>query len=149
MEFRLSKSGAIGGSPRNDILILLTARPRQYDQVMSVAVANLPSCDLSVAKRFYVDTLGFAVIFESTEDGHTGLIGLERGGMRINIDSPMDGHGRRACVSLEVDDVDVLYQEWSSRLTALQPPQDQPWGARTFGFQDPDDNTVFVLGPSN
>jgi hypothetical protein len=75
-------------------------------------------------------------------------MGLERDGIRINIDSPMDGHGRRACVSIEVDDVDPLYAEWSATIHEIAPPASQPWGARTFGFQDPDDNTVFVLGPA-
>lgn len=114
---------------------------------MGIAVPNLPASDLSVAKSFYTDALGFAVTFESSGDGHVGLIGLERDGMRINLDAPMDGHGRKACVSLEVDDVDTLFSEWSLRIPNLEPPTDQPWGARTFGFQDPDDNTVFVLGP--
>lgn len=112
---------------------------------MSIAVSNLPATDLLVAKEFYVDKLGFRVIFEASEDGHTGLVGLEKDGMRINIDAPMDGHGRQACVSLEVDDIDALYAEWSVRIGLTTPPVMQPWGARTFEFQDPDDNTVFVL----
>lgn len=114
---------------------------------MNIAVSNLPADDLSVAKAFYVDKLGFKVLFDSSEDGRSGLIGLERDGMRINIDAPMDGHGRHACVSLEVDDIDALYAEWSQRLGLTEPPVSQPWGARTFEFQDPDDNTVFVLAP--
>ncbi len=116
---------------------------------MSIAVPNLPSSDLFVAKQFYVEALGFVVVFESSEDGHSGIMGLEREGMRVNVDSPMDGHGRKVCVSLEVDDVNSLYHEWSARLEGLQPPVNQPWGARTFGFQDPDDNTVFVLGSTS
>ncbi|MCG9895011.1 MAG: VOC family protein [Fimbriimonadaceae bacterium] len=114
---------------------------------MNRAVANLPSLDLVVARRFYCDLLGFQVIFDTSEGGREGLVGLERDGMRINIDAPMDGHGRQACVSLEVDDVAALHAEWAAHLPGLEPPADQPWGARTFGFQDPDDNTVFVLGP--
>ncbi|MBS1705999.1 MAG: VOC family protein [Armatimonadetes bacterium] len=114
---------------------------------MAIAVPNLPCSDLSVSKRFYVELLGFSAIFEATEDGKTGLIGLERDGMRINLDAPMDGHGRKACVSLEVENLDELFEEWSARMAELKPIQDQAWGARTFGFQDPDDNTVFVIGP--
>lgn len=113
---------------------------------MAVAVPNLPSSDLSVAIPFYVNTLGFRVVFDAS-DGVNGLVGIERDGMRINLDCPMDGHGRRACVSLEVEDVDALFAEWSTILALETPPVDQVWGSRTFGFQDPDDNTVFVLGP--
>ncbi len=113
---------------------------------MSIAVPNLPVSDLAASKSFYVDRLGFRTVFESTEDGRSGLIGLERDGMRINIDSPMDGHGRNACVSLEVDDVDSIYAAWANQVGATVGVVDQPWGARTFEFQDPDGNTVFVLG---
>jgi len=112
---------------------------------MSLAIPNLPAANLAVARQFYVDRLGFREIFDSSEGGNTGLLGLEREGMRINIDAPMDGHGRKACVTLEVDDIDALFAEWSVSLNLTDAIVDQPWGARTFGFQDPDDNTVFVL----
>ena len=112
---------------------------------MSIAVPNLPASDLGVAKQFYVDLLGFKVVFESTEDGHSGIIGLERDGMRINIDSPMEGHGRKACVSLEVDDTESLWLKWSSVVDSIEPPIRQPWGGTTFELQDPDENTIFVM----
>ena len=112
---------------------------------MNIAVPILPSSNLAIAKQFYVNSLGFRVIFESSEDGSTGLIGLERDGMRINLDSPMDGHGRIACVGLEVGDIAALHAEWSQNVKMLQVPREEPWGAQTFELQDPDDNTIFVL----
>ena len=112
---------------------------------MNIAVPILPSSDLTIAKQFYVEALGFRVIFESSEDGITGLIGLERDGMRINIDSPMDGHGRNACVGLEVADIVALHAEWSQNVELPHAPREEPWGAHTFELQDPDDNTIFVL----
>jgi catechol 2,3-dioxygenase-like lactoylglutathione lyase family enzyme len=68
------------------------------------AIPHLPADDLRVAKAFYVDGLGFHVRFESTDDGTTGILGLERGGIILTIDAPMPGHGRDVCVSLEVED---------------------------------------------
>ncbi len=115
---------------------------------MALAIPNLPSSNLSIAKAFYVGRLGFQVFFEETDNGITGIVGLERDGMRINIDAPMSGHGRQVCVSLEVEDIDRLYTEWSAALGLTEQPAIQPWGARTFGFQDPDDNTIFVLEPA-
>lgn len=112
---------------------------------MNIAVPNLPSADLSVARAFYVEKLGFSVIFDSSEGGSAGLLGLVLDGMRVNIDAPMDGHGRRACVSLEVADLDGLYGRWSSQVPGIGAPVEQEWGARTFELQDPDDNTIFVL----
>jgi catechol 2,3-dioxygenase-like lactoylglutathione lyase family enzyme len=111
------------------------------------AIPHLPADDLRVAKAFYVDGLGFQVGFESTEDGITGILGLERGGISVTIDAPMSGHGRDVCVSLEVEDVDRYYAEWSAQVRVLRAPVDEAWGARTFDLLDPFGNTLFVMGP--
>jgi catechol 2,3-dioxygenase-like lactoylglutathione lyase family enzyme len=116
---------------------------------MERAVPVLPADDLAVAKRFYVDGLGFRVVFEASEDGTVGLLGVERGAMRITLDSPMAGHGRDACVSLEVDSADAYYDEWRGRVEIRRPPKDEPWGARTFDVIDPFGNTIFVMETKN
>ena len=112
-----------------------------------LAIPVLPAGDLAVAKAFYVDALGFDVVFETTEDGRTGLLGVQRGTIQITLDCPMDGHGRHACVSLRVDDADRYYDEWSARTEVNAPPRNQPWAARTFDVTDPSGNTIFVMGP--
>lgn len=114
---------------------------------MERAVPILPADDLAAAKRFYVDGLGFQVAFEAREDGKTGLLGLERGTIRLTIDSPMPGHGRHACVALEVEDADAYYREWSAKVPVLRAPRNEEWGARTFDLIDPSGNTIFVMGP--
>src|SRR4029450_13427400 len=114
---------------------------------MERAVPVLPADDLAVAKRFYVDGLGFRVTFEASDDGKAGLPGVERGGIRITLDSPMSGHGRDACVSLEVDSADAYYDEWRERVEVKRPPRNEFWGARTFDVIDPFGNTIFVMGP--
>jgi uncharacterized glyoxalase superfamily protein PhnB len=112
------------------------------------AVPILPGDDLDAARAFYIGALGFSVRFESSEDGRNGLLGLERGTIRLTIDCPMAGHGREACVSLEVDDADRYYLEWRRRAAIRRPPEDQPWGGRTFDLLDPFGNTIFVIGPA-
>jgi catechol 2,3-dioxygenase-like lactoylglutathione lyase family enzyme len=114
---------------------------------MERAVPVLPADDLAVAKAFYAK-LGFAVRFESTEDGKTGILGLERGGICLTIDAPMRGHGREACVSLEVESADKYYDEWKDRVVVKRPPKDEAWRARTFDLIDPFGNTIFVIGPA-
>src|SRR5690349_9443586 len=104
---------------------------------MERAIPILPAEDLAVAKTFYVERLGFRVTFEASADGRTGLLGLERGTIRLTLDSPMAGHGRNACVSLEVTDPDAYYREWSAKVSVLRPPRDEEWGARTFDLLDP------------
>ena len=114
---------------------------------MERAVPILPADDLRIAKDFYVEKLGFQVAFETSEDGRSGIVGLTRGTIRITVDSPMDGHGRNACVSLEVGNADAYYDEWSAKVPVLRPPHNEPWGARTFDLLDPFGNTIFVMGP--
>ncbi len=114
---------------------------------MERAIPILPTEDLAPAKHFYVDLLGFRVTFEATEDGHSGLIGIERGSMEMTLDSPMSGHGRNACVGLRVDDADSYYREWSAKVPGIREPKNEYWGARTFGLSDPSGNTIFVMGP--
>ena len=114
---------------------------------MERAIPILPAEDLAGAKTFYVDQLGFHVTFEASEDGHSGLLGIQRGAIEMTLDSPMIGHVRNACVTLQVDDADSYYREWSSKVDVLRPPKDEDWGARTFDLLDPSGNTTFVMGP--
>jgi uncharacterized glyoxalase superfamily protein PhnB len=115
---------------------------------MERAVPILPVTDLGLARAFYVDALGFAVRFSHTEDEGMGLLGVERGGLCLTLDCPMPGHGREACVALEVQDVDALYAEWHAQVPVLRAPHNEVWGARTFDLIDPFGNTLFVMGPA-
>jgi len=114
---------------------------------MERAIPIVPADDLRVAKQFYVDRLGFKVRFEATEDGKSGLLGLERGTICLTVDCPMSGHGRDACVSLQVECTDAYYDEWRERVEIRRPPKNESWGARTFDVIDPFGNTIFVMGP--
>ncbi len=114
---------------------------------MERAIPILPTDDLTVAKAFYVDGLGFRVTSEASDDGRSGLLSVERGAIQITLDSPMSGHGRNACVALQVDDADAYYREWSAKVAVLRAPKNEDWGARTFDLLDPSGNTIFVMGP--
>ncbi len=114
---------------------------------MERAIPILPADDLRAAKAFYVDRLGFAIRFEASPDGTNGLLGVARGAICLTIDSPMPGHGREACVALEVESADAYYTEWQARVEIRQPPKNESWGARTFDVIDPFGNTIFVMGP--
>jgi uncharacterized glyoxalase superfamily protein PhnB len=124
--------------------IMFGARPRARTEERAVPV--LPGDDLAAARAFYVGALGFSVLFESTEDGRSGILGLVRGTIRLTIDCPMSGHGRNACAALEVDNADDYYAAWRDRVAIRRPPRDEPWGARTFDVVDPFGNTLFVIG---
>ena len=115
---------------------------------MERAIPILPVDDLDAAKDYYVDRLGFGVRFEHRGKGKDGLLGVERGSIELTLDCPMSGHGREACVSLQVDDADAYYEEWRTRVEIGRPPKNEEWGARTFGVIDPFGNTIFVMGPT-
>lgn len=114
---------------------------------MERAVPILPVDDLKRAREFYVDLLGFEITFQATQDEATGLLGVRRGSIAITLDCPMAGHGRDACVSLEVENADRYYEEWRTRVPILRSPRNEDWGARTFDLVDPFGNTIFVVGP--
>lgn len=114
---------------------------------MERAIPILPADSISVAREFYASKLGFKVLFESSQDGTNGMIGFARGTIQLTVDAPMQGHGREACVGLEVDDADAYYAEWSAKVPVLRAPKNEEWGARTFDLLDPFGNTIFVMGP--
>lgn len=114
---------------------------------MEKAIPNLPADDLQVAKDFYVGKLGFRVTYEATEDGTSGVMGVQRGGFVLHLDAPMSGHGRNVVVTLEVDDTDALYDQWRRQVELGQPPRNEEWGGRTFGVTDPYGNLLYVVGP--
>ena len=116
---------------------------------MERAVPVIPGDDVRAMKEFYVDKLGFDLVWEnpSEDNQNDGMIGVRRGSIAITIDCPMSGHGRQACVSLEVEDADTYYHEWKDKVAMERAPRNEYWGARTFSVQDPADNTIFVMGP--
>jgi uncharacterized glyoxalase superfamily protein PhnB len=114
---------------------------------MDHAIPVLPGDSVTAAREFYEKALGFRVTWEASDNGIDGLIGFERNGMRLTLDCPMSGHGRNACVSLEVSDADAYYEEWTKRVEIRRPPRNEEWGARTFSVHDPFENTIFVMGP--
>jgi len=73
---------------------------------MERAIPILPANHLRIAKECNVNRLRFGVRFEATEDGTTGLLGVDRGSISLTLDCPMSGHGREACVSPQVEDAD-------------------------------------------
>ncbi len=138
----------ISGAPvRSDPGMARAPRFGDDVPVMERAVPILPADDLGSARTFY-SALGFRVMWEASEDGHRGLLGLERSGLQLTIDAPMPGHGRQACASLHVEDADRCYAEWRDKVDIPAPPRDESWGARTFSVLDPAGNTLFVIGPA-
>jgi catechol 2,3-dioxygenase-like lactoylglutathione lyase family enzyme len=117
--------------------VLLNAQPQLF-------VADIrASCD------FFVDKLGFAVVFIYGEPPFYAQV--KRDGAFLNLrhaDAPPIDPGLRdredfLAASLTVDDVDALYLEFQkSGVPFRQTLRKEPWGATTFIVKDPDGNLL-------
>jgi uncharacterized glyoxalase superfamily protein PhnB len=108
------------------------------------AVPALPVKDCAEALRFYCEALGFRKDFDDAILGRdqTLFAGVSRGECALTLNQ----HERqeyRAIVGCEVDDVDLLHEEYRSRgVTILLAPQDEPWGERHMAIADPNGHQI-------
>lgn len=102
--------------------------------------------DLQKAAHFYVETLGFKVQFQV--EGH--LVQLEAPGMSIGLLHPREGqdspHGKLGSVQigLEVQDIDSVVEELTSRGVAFQPIIEEET-TRLAYFSDPEGNPLYLI----
>ena len=105
----------------------------------------VPSCD------FYRETLGLAERFRNDE---IGWAEYDLGGPCIGVERADDGDkdglalvGRFVGISLRVDDIDDTFEALKAKGVVFpSPPEKQPWGGSLAHFQDPDGNTLTLLG---
>jgi uncharacterized glyoxalase superfamily protein PhnB len=102
------------------------------------AVPSLPVRDCTEAIRYYCDVLGFKKDFDDAILGRdrTLFAGVSRDECEITLNQH-DRQRYRATVGCEVDDVDLLYEDYRSRgVRIILPPQDEPWGERHMAIAD-------------
>ena len=98
--------------------------------------------NLRAATDFYTNVLGFS---RDVGDESDGWSWLSRDGFRVGLGEcadvvPATELGDHSYVAyVNVDDVDGLYAELSSRGAPIRtPPATKPWGMREFTLQTPD-----------
>jgi catechol 2,3-dioxygenase-like lactoylglutathione lyase family enzyme len=102
--------------------------------------------DLEATKRFYRDVFGLPVEYEDDDSavfdfGNT-IINLLKttaaGGLIEPAAVASREAGSRLVLTIEVDDVDAMCAELTTRgAELLNGPMDRPWGVRTASFSDP------------
>lgn len=107
--------------------------------------AGIITDKIQETKAFYLDNLGFEVVFENefylllqTPGGQGQLSFLlpNHPTQHPLFQSPFQGQGMY--LTIEVEDVDALYDEIQSKSVAIKfELKDEPWGDRHFGIQDP------------
>ena len=98
--------------------------------------------DVTAAKRFYVDVLGFSVDFDAGE-----VLGLVKDEVLILLISQDSENVRQppgsSNISFLTDEVDLLYGNCAvANADILVEPGDRPYGQRDFAVRDPDGSVL-------
>jgi len=102
--------------------------------------------DLQESKMFYGEVFGLPVVYEDDDSAvfefeNTLINLLKTTAARELIEPAVVGTheaGSRFQLTIEVDDVDAMCAELTSRgVQLLNGPIDRPWGIRTASFKDP------------
>jgi len=102
------------------------------------AVPSLPVRSCADALRYYCEVLGFTKDYDDAILGReqTLFAGVRRGDCALTLNQ----HDRQDCrltIGCEVDDVDLLHEEYRARgVTITLPPQDEAWGERHMAIAD-------------
>src|SRR4249919_2588727 len=98
--------------------------------------------DLEKAIDFYVDRLGFTLVFR---DGSvpTNYVGLRRDGVELHMQFQYEHEMGTTRLRIVVDDPDALYEEYKDKDFFHKGTQlaDKPWGTREFALYDLDRNS--------
>ncbi|MEE8601082.1 VOC family protein [Euzebya tangerina] len=120
-----------------------------FDVYPMPSFLSVTCADVAAATRFYVDMLGFAVMFTGPDVGGVPMVThLRRQKYQDVLLSPSAPHQHRPAIpTFTVADVDDI----ADRLATGNPgpdgsprPIDQPWGARDLTVTDPDGNTLVL-----
>jgi len=111
----------------------------------------LPARDVSEAVRFYVERLGFKLLFQDSDD-HPQYAGIHRGAVELHLQFQFEkdfeaGTAGQAMLRLVVDDPDVLFEEYKDKGVFHEGTQlcDTSWGTREFAFWDLNHNGLTFM----
>ena len=102
--------------------------------------------DYEKSKSFYVDGLGFQVVWEHRFAPHLPVfMTISRDGMSLHLSQHAGDCQAGGLVFLYVPDVDAWYAEFTGRgVRAESPPEDFEGRLRVFHVKDPDGNRLGI-----
>jgi catechol 2,3-dioxygenase-like lactoylglutathione lyase family enzyme len=125
---------------------------------ISETAAQLFVADIKASCDFFVEKLGFAIVFVYGEPPFYAQVKRDRGLINLRcVDRPVIDPELRDRESLLSSDMGLdtpeaikqLYLEFQAKgVTFDQPLRKEPWGARTFIVKDPDGNLLLFAGPA-
>ena len=121
-------------------------------------VPELFCSDLKASLHFYIDLIGFSILYDRPEDGFAYL---DLDGVQLMLDEPQEAidspsswwtakpekpYGRGINLQIEVSDVDAICQRLTHNKWPIFRPMEEKWyrvkdcemGNRQFLVQDPD-----------
>ncbi len=126
--------------------------------VISATAAQLFVADLKASCDFFVEKLGFSLVFVYGEPPFYAQVKRDRGRINLrHVDRPVIDPALRDRETLLSADLGVdtpeaikqLFLEFQARGVAFfQTLRKEPWGARTFIVKDPDGNLLLFAGPA-
>ena len=123
------------------------AKRAEFSDVIPV----LPARDVSEAVQFYVERLGFELLFQDSAD-HPQYASMRRGAVELHLQFQLEkdfeaGTAGQAMLRLVVDDPDVLFGEYKDKDVFHKGTQlcDTSWGTREFAFWDLNHNGLTFM----
>ncbi|MFY8087920.1 MAG: glyoxalase superfamily protein [Rubrivivax sp.] len=105
----------------------------------------LRSADATQMRRFYIDFLGFELLFEHRFEPHLPLYcALKRDACELHLSEHTGDSQPGAGLRIAVDDIDALAAELAAKSDLHPAPQVEtmPWGTRDFSVTDPVGNRL-------
>lgn len=110
--------------------------------------------DIDAATAFYVQKLGFRVALSYGEPPFWAQVARDEGKLNLRkVSGPVFDSGFRAregdpiSATLTLAEAEPLFLEFQrAGVTFHQTLRTEPWGARTFIVQDPDENLILFAG---
>lgn len=116
----------------------------------------LPVSDVTAARSFYQDRLGFETIYlnrdDDDPDGNFATLIRDTARLMLILDEGDRSHpwsiAGTGCMLLQVKNVEKVHQ-WATERGVDAPLERQPWGAMGFLMTDPSGNLIRVVEDLN
>jgi catechol 2,3-dioxygenase-like lactoylglutathione lyase family enzyme len=128
--------------------------PHADEPMLLAAEPQLFVMDMEAARAFYVERLGFGLLFSHGDPPFYAQV--ERGRARLNlrlVHAPAfaaEFHTREPdplSATITVDGIDRLFAAYEEAgVEFYQRLRSEPWGSRTFIVRDPDGNLIAFAG---
>jgi catechol 2,3-dioxygenase-like lactoylglutathione lyase family enzyme len=125
--------------------------------IITATAAELFVADIKASCDFFVEKLGFSIVFVYGEPPFYAQVKRDRGLLNLKcMDRPVidpELRDRESLLSSDMgldtaEEIKQLFLEFQAKgVTFFQTLRKEPWGAKTFIVRDPDGNLLLFAGP--